>query len=87
MSIMVSREECVSAINKFIETKSIKDGVVLFKLLCDYKNVLDTKDEVEAICNSQMVLSMLLPQTIEQLSVDLKIKKITDRNNNLITVY
>lgn len=84
---MVSREDCVSAINKFIETKSIKDVVTLFKYLCDIKNVLDKTEEIDAICNNPMLISMLLQQTIEELSIELKINKVTDRNNNLITVY
>ena len=87
MSIMVSREDCVSAINKFIESKSIKDAVTLFKYLCDIKNVLDKTEEIKAVCDNPMLISMLLPQTIEQLSIELKINKVTDKNNNLITVY
>ena len=87
MSIMVSREDCVKTINKFIETKNIKDAVVLFEYLCDIKNPPNKEEAMKAICSNPTVLSVVLPQTIEELSIELKINKISDKNNTLITVY
>ena len=83
---MVSRENCVSAINKFIESKSTNDAVILFKYLCELKEV-NKPEAIEQVTNNPVLISFLLPKTIDLLTEILNINKITDKNNNLITVY
>lgn len=83
---MVSREDGISAINKFIEKKDLKDAVTLFKYLCEIKGVSDKK-EVEDINKNPTLLAFLVPQIIDALTIELNLNKITDKNNILITVY
>ena len=83
---MVSREEAIDSINKFLETKSIDNAVILFKYLCDVKGMNEHPGLVQ-MCNNPALLSMYIGQTIEELMVALKINKITDKYNNLIIVF
>lgn len=83
---MVSREQCVAAINDFIEKKELKKAVTLFEYLCELKNETHT-EEIQMVCSNPTLLSMLLPNILEELQKEFNINKITDRNNTLITVY
>lgn len=86
MSIMVNREDAVKAINKFIETKDMKDAATLFTYVCELKEC-NNQEAIKQTCNNPALISFLLPQTIELLMSILNINKITDKNNNLITVF
>lgn len=83
---MVNREDCVKTINEFIKTKDLKNAATLFRYLCELKgeggNYL-----VEEICAMPPLLSGLMRQTLETLEIELKINRITDKNNNLILVF
>ena len=86
MNIMVSREEAIDSINKFLETKRIEDAVVLFKQLCDTEGLSDHPGLVQ-MCDNPALLTMYIVPTIEKLMVTLNINKITDKHNNLIIVF
>lgn len=86
MNIMVSREECIATINDFLKTKDLKQVVTLFNYLCELKGQSNA-EEVGLICGNPTLLSFLLPKILDSLMQELKINKITDRNNNLITVF
>ena len=83
---MVSREDCVTTINDFLKTKDLKTAVILFRYLCELKGEAENP-LVDEICNMPPLLSELIRQTVEALQIELKINKITDRNNNLIFVF
>ena len=86
MSIMVDKETCVKDINKFIRSKSLNDAVILLEHLCDIKD-LSNKQEAINTLNNPALISMLIPQIIEQLEIELKLVRLTDKNNILILVY
>ena len=83
---MVSREDCVTTINDFLKTKDLKTAAVLFRYLYELKGEAENP-LVDEICNMTPLLSGLIRQTVETLQIELKINKITDRNNNLIFVF
>ena len=83
---MVNREDCITTINDFLKTKDLKHAVTLFTYLCELKGQAEA-EEVELVCGNPTLLSFLLPQILNALQQELKINKITDRNNNLITVF
>ena len=49
MNIMVSKEDCIAAINKFIKSKSINDAVVLLEYLCDIKDLENKEEALKAL--------------------------------------
>ena len=83
---MVSREDCVTTINDFLKTKDLKTAAILFNYLCELKGEKDN-EAISAVTSNPTLLSFLLSQTLEALQQELKINKITDRNNNLISVF
>lgn len=82
---MVSREECIETINKFIKNPDIKLIVILFENLCELKGE-SSKEEMEAVINNSFLISTLAPNILEEIQRELKINKIT-KNNILITVF
>ena len=83
---MVSKEDCIVAINKFIRSKSINDAVVLLEYLCDIKD-LPNKQEVLDTLNNPALISMFMPIILEKLEIELNLVRVTDKNSNLILVY
>ena len=83
---MVSREDCVTTINDFLRTKDLKLAVTLFNYLCEIKEEKDT-EKISAVAGNPGLLSFLLPKILDTLTQELRINKITDRNNNLISVF
>lgn len=86
MSIMVSKEDCIDAINKFIWFRNMNDAVVLLEYLCDIKG-LENKEEVLKVLTNPALISMLMPKILEELEIELSLTRLTDRNNNLILVF
>ena len=86
MNIMVSKEDCVAAINKFIRSKSINDAVVLLEYLCDIKD-LENREEAIKTLNNPALISMFIPRILEKLEIEFNLTRLTDINNNLILVF
>ena len=83
---MVSKEDCIAAINKFIRSKSINDAVVLLEYLCDIKD-LPNKQEALDTLNNPALISMFIPIILEKLETEFSLVRVTDKNSNLILVY
>ena len=86
MSIMVDKETCVEAINKFIATKSINDAAVLLEYLCEIKD-LPNKEEALKTLSNPVLISMFMPRILEELEIAFNLVRLTDKNNTLILVY
>lgn len=86
MNIMVSKEDCIAAINKFIGSKSINDAVVLLEYLCEIKDLPNKQEALNAL-NNPALISMFMPRILEELEIKFNLVRVTDINNNLILVY
>lgn len=86
MSIMVEKQECIDAINKFLKTKNLNDAVILFDYLCDIKG-FSNHDGVQQMHDNPMILQLYINEVISQLMDTHKLISITDKNNILITVF
>lgn len=87
MSIMVNREEAISVINEFIRTNNY--GIIgnLFEQLCEYKQVPNSKEEIKAVISNPMILWHILPNVLVEVETILNIHRLTDKYNQLITVF
>ena len=83
---MVSKEDCIAAINKFIRSKSINDAVVLLEYLCNIKDLENREEAIKTLSNPALI-SMLIPRILEELEIEFNLTRLTDRNNNLILVF
>ncbi len=83
---MVSKEDCIAAINKFIRSKSINDAVVLLEYLCDIKDLENREEAIKTLSNPALI-SMLIPRILEELEIEFNLTRLTDGNNNLILVF
>ena len=86
MNTMVSKEDCIAAINKFIKSKSINDAVVLLEYLCDIKDLENKEEALKALSNPALI-SMLIPRILEELEIEFNLTRLTDIDNNLILVF
>lgn len=84
---MASREECIVAINNFIRTQNQKDALILFKYLCEIKNVNNSEELINSAVNNPAILSAIIIPTIDTLMMELEINKVSDRYNPFITVF
>lgn len=84
---MVDKETCVRDINKFIQSKNINDAVVLLEYLCEIKETPNKGEAINQLISNPMLLSVLLPQTIEELERHFNLVRLSDKNNNIISVY
>lgn len=84
---MVSREDAVSAINEFIRTNNY--GIIgnLFEQLCEYRQVPNSKEEIEAVISNPIILSFIVNNVLAEVETILKVHRITDKYNRLITVF
>ena len=87
MSIMVNREEAISAINEFIRTNDY--GIIgnLFEQLCEYKQVPNSKEEIKAVISNPMILFSIWNLVLVEIETILNIHRLTDKYNQLITVF
>lgn len=83
---MVSKEDCIDAINKFIRSKNINDAVVLLEYLCDIKDLPNKQEALNAL-NNPALISMFMPRILEELEIEFNLTRLTDINNNLILVF
>lgn len=86
MNIMVSKEDCIAAINKFIRSKNINDAVVLLEYLCEIKDLPNKQEALNAL-NNPALISMFMPRILEELEIEFNLTRLTDINNNLILVF
>ena len=84
---MVSREECVSAINKFIQSRKMEDIIPLFDYLCDIKEIPNKDEAVKAVTGNPVILSFIASRILEELERSMNIYRVIDKNNKLITVF
>lgn len=87
MSIMVNREEAISAINEFIRTNNY--GIIgnLFEQLCEYKQVPNSQEEIKAVVSDFRVLWYIQNYVLAEVETILNIHRLTDKYNQLITVF
>lgn len=86
MNIMVSKEDCIATINKFIKSKNINDAVVLLEYLCEIKDLPNKQEALNAL-NNPALISMFMPRILEELEIEFNLTRLADRNNNLILVF
>ena len=87
MSIMVSREEAVSAINEFIRTNNLSIIGNFFEQLCEYKQIPNSKEEIKAVISNPMIIWAIHGLVLVEVETILNICRITDKYNQLITVF
>ena len=87
MSIMVDRDTVVDAINKFIAYRQIEDIITLFDYLCEIKEISNRDQAVKAVAADPMIISVIANRTLEELETHFKICRVTDKNNQLISVF
>lgn len=84
---MVNRDEAVSLINTFIQSKDLRIIGNLFEQLCEFKQIPNSKEEVKAVTSNLMILSFIWDATLREVETILNIHRITDKYNQLITVF
>ena len=87
MNIMVSKEECLSTINKFINCFDINDAILLLNYLCDIKESKYKEEILNTIGSNIVLLNSLIPNILEELERHFGLIRIIDKNNKLILVY
>ena len=87
MSIMVEREQVVTAINKFIHQNSLENAIVLVEYLCEVNEVPNKEETVKAVTVNPVIISLILEQVLEEFETKLNICRIVDKNNKLISVF
>lgn len=87
MNIMVSREECLSTINKFIKYSDINDAILLLNYLCDIKESKYREEILNTVGGDIILLNSLIPNILEELERHFSLIRIIDKNNKLILVY
>ena len=83
---MVSKEDCINAINKFIKSNNLNDAVVLLEYLCDIKDLPNKQEALNMLINPAL-MSILIPRILEELEREFNLIRLTDKNNNLILVF
>ena len=87
MSIMVERDTVVDTINKFIAYRKMEDIITLFDYLCEIKEIPNRDQAVKAVAANPMIISIIANRTLEELETHFKICRVTDKNNQLISVF
>ena len=87
MSIMVDRDTVVDTINKFIVHKKIEYINTLFDYLCEIKQIPNKDESVKAVTGNPVIVSFIASKTLEELETHFNINRVTDKNNQLISVF
>lgn len=87
MSIMVDREQVVTAINKFIHQNTLENAIILVEYLCEINEVSNKEETVKAVTVNPMIISLIIEQTLQELETKLNICRIVDKYNKLISVF
>lgn len=84
---MVSREECVTALNNYIrEEDKEKYMIQLLTYLCEIKNVSDINKTVNTLTSNPFILGAIALQIIEELCEHFKLNKVLNKFNLPIMV-
>jgi hypothetical protein len=84
---MVNREDCVRAINQFIEHRDLNEAIILIKYLAELNNSANMSRIVEELSINPTILTFILDQVIVELERKLNIYSIIDQYNNIIIAY
>ena len=84
---MVSREDCITAINKFIKDSSLKNAITLIEYLCEVKQLDNPQEAIESITAVPTIIPIILNRVLIELETEFKLTRVTDKNNTLITVF
>ena len=87
MSIMADKDTVVSAINKFIAYRRLEDVITLFDYLCEAKQIPNKDDAVKAVTANPIILHLIAEETLKSLETHYNITRVTDKNNQLISVF
>lgn len=87
MNIMVSKEECLSTINKFIKDSDINDAILLLNYLCDIKESKYREEILNIVGGNTILLTSLIPNILEELERHFSLIRIIDKDYKLILVY
>lgn len=87
MSIMVDRDTVVDTINKFIVHRKIEDINTLFDYLCEVKQIPNKDESVKAVTGNPVIVSFIASKILEELEIHFNIYRVTDKNNQLISVF
>ena len=87
MNIMVSKEECLSTINKFIKDSDINDAILLLNYLCDIKESKYREEILNIVGGNTILLTSLIPNILEELERHFNLIRIIDKDYKLILVY
>ena len=84
---MVDRDTAVSAINTFIKDPCFETVIVLFRYLCEVKEIPNVEEAVQAVTANSFIIPDIVGITLDQLETKLNIYRVTDRFGKLITVF
>ena len=87
MSIMVDRDTAVSTINTFIENPCFETAIILFRYLCELKEIPNVEEAVQAVTANSFIMPNIIDITLDQLETKLNIYRVTDRFGKVITVF
>lgn len=83
---MVSREDCVDTINKFLKQNTVGLAVTIYEYLCEIQQV-DKDKLISALLANKPVMAAYVMPAIELLTIKLDIHTVTDKYRNLILVF
>lgn len=84
---MVSKEECITTINRFLKNQRLDDAVILFKYLCDIKEITNRDSEINMIISNLVLMQLIIPLTIEKLEAHFNLIRVSDKSGNPIIVF
>ena len=84
---MVDRDTVVDTINKFIVHRKIEDINTLFDYLCEIKQIPNKDESVKAVTGNPVIVSFIASKILEELETHFNIYRVTDKNNQLISVF
>lgn len=87
MNIMVDRDTVIDTINKFIAYRQIEDIITLFDYLCEVKQIPNKDESVKAVTGNPVIVSFIANKILEELEIHFNIYRVTDKNNQLISVF
>ena len=84
---MVDRDTVIDTINKFIAYRQIEDIITLFDYLCEVKQIPNKDESVKAVTGNPVIVSFIANKILEELEIHFNIYRVTDKNNQLISVF
>lgn len=84
---MVDKETCIKDINKFIQSKSLNDAMVLLEHLCDIKELPNKDEAIKSLLSNPVILSSIISDVLKELEIEFKLTRLADQYNNPILVY